>query len=207
MGSFRCWRSFADLCGWDVPDSKSPPPSQLFRALGAMIDLSLYPLSPMVIRPAGDRIDDLLNVLMGILSSERLAPALAGKLYGKLMFLSSQYFGRLGRALLRAFSRRQHELNRFSLNPQIIAAVNFWVAHMKCLRPREIPVSLTNAPFFLSYSDGEGADAQIGVAIWSQQLKVWKPQRIPHPFDPSETNPNIPAVKSLSSLQYTEHKL
>ena len=25
---FGCWRKFADLCGWDVPDSKSPDPSQ-----------------------------------------------------------------------------------------------------------------------------------------------------------------------------------
>ena len=97
---------------------------------------------------------ELLETLEKILREAVLAPALAGKLYGKLMFLSSQYFGRLGRALLRAFSRRQHELDRFGLNPQIIAAVNFWLAHMRCLRPREIPVSLAKAPVFLSYSDG-----------------------------------------------------
>ena len=24
---FSVWRKFADLCGWDVPDSKPPPPS------------------------------------------------------------------------------------------------------------------------------------------------------------------------------------
>ena len=39
--AFSCWRSFAVLCGWDVPDEKSPPPSQLFRALGAMIETCL----------------------------------------------------------------------------------------------------------------------------------------------------------------------
>ena len=89
---------------------------------------------------------ELLKILEKILLDAALAPALAGKLYGELMFLSSQYFGRLGRALLRAFSRRQHELDRYSLNPQIVAAVNFWLAHMRCLRPREIPVSLANAP-------------------------------------------------------------
>ena len=42
---FACWRKFADLCGWDVPDSKSPPPAQLFRALGAMIDFQGTPAS------------------------------------------------------------------------------------------------------------------------------------------------------------------
>ena len=41
--SFLCWRSFADLCGWDVPDAKSPPPAQVFRALGAVLDTAAYP--------------------------------------------------------------------------------------------------------------------------------------------------------------------
>ena len=27
------WRAFAVLCGWDVPDETSPPPSRRFRAL------------------------------------------------------------------------------------------------------------------------------------------------------------------------------
>ena len=163
---FSSWRRFADLCGWDVPDSKSPPPTQLFRALGAMMDFESYPRGPICIRPAEDRVTELLDVLQRILTDRALAPALAGKIYGKLMFLSSQYFGRLGRALLRAFSRRQHELSRFALNPQIEAAVNFWIAHMRCLRPREIPVSLIDSPVFLSYSDGEGEGAGVGVALW-----------------------------------------
>ena len=80
---------------------------------------------------------ELLKILERILLDAALAPALAGKLYGKLMFLSSQYFGRLGRALLRAFSRRQHEHNRYGLNPPIEAAVQFGIAHMRCLGPRE----------------------------------------------------------------------
>ena len=119
-----------------------------------------------MIRPAGDRLVELLTILERILLEATLAPALAGKLYGKLMFLSSQYFGRLGRALLRAFSRRQHELDRFGLNPQIKAAVNFWIAHMRCLRPRESPVCMADALVFLSYSDGEGEGAGVGVAMW-----------------------------------------
>ena len=29
--AFKFWRMFADLCGWDVPDEKSPPPSRYTR--------------------------------------------------------------------------------------------------------------------------------------------------------------------------------
>ena len=154
------------MCGWDVPDKKSPPPSQLFRALGAMLDFTLYPGGPIRILPAQDRVDDLYNVLETILREERLTPGSAGKLYGRMMHLSSQYFGRLGRALLRAYSRRQHEINRTGLNPQIVAATRFWLARIRCLRPREVPVSLAEAPTFLSYSDGEGEGAGVGIAIW-----------------------------------------
>ena len=92
---FTCWRRFADLCGWDVPDSQSPPPSRFFRAPGAMVDLSMHPHGPLVIRPAEDRMTELMGILEGIVINATLSPALAGKLYGKLMFLSSQYFGRL----------------------------------------------------------------------------------------------------------------
>ena len=163
--AFECWRKFAELCGWDVPDEKSPPPSQCFRALGAILDFSGYPKGPMLIRPASDRLESLMILLGQVLAEQKLSPALAGKLYGKLMFMSSQYFGRLGRALLRAFSRRQHEM-RYGINNQIRAACEFWMHHMHCMRPREIPLSLTDAPMFVSYSDGEGDSAGVGIALW-----------------------------------------
>ena len=163
--SFACWRAFAVLCGWDVPDEKSPPPSQFFRALGAMLDFRAHPDGPLLLRPAEDRVEALTKTLLSCLDQQRLSPSLAGKLYGKLMFMSSQYYGRLGRALLRAFSRRQHE-NRSLLNPQILAAIDFWVRNMRNLRPREVPVCLNEAPLFISYSDGEGETAGVGVALW-----------------------------------------
>ena len=86
-----------------------PHPALCFRALGALLDFTLHPRGPMMIRPAEHRVVGLLVVLNDVLSRGTLFPSLAGKLYGKVMFLSSQSFGRLGRALLRSFSRRQHE--------------------------------------------------------------------------------------------------
>ena len=166
MSAYSSWREFAVLCGWDVPDAKSPPPSQVFRALGAMIDLSAFPWGPLRFCPADDRVKSLCMQLEEIRSTGKLSPALAGKLYGKLMFLSSQYFGRLGRALLRSFSRRQHEAKRTNLNPQILAAIKFWLSNMKTLKPREIPISLSDRPVYISYSDGEGESAGVGVSLW-----------------------------------------
>ena len=92
-------------------------------------------------------------------------PALAGKLVGKLMFMSSQYYGRCGRALLRAFARKQCDLKYIALNPQLRATCEFWISNVKDLRPREVPMDLASLKCAVSYSDGEGSDAGVGIAI------------------------------------------
>ena len=187
------------MCGWDVPDAKSPPPSQCFRALGAIWDFTGFPSSPMHIRPAQDRLDSLKVLLGQVLTERRLSPSLAGKLYGKLMFMSSQYFGRLGRALLRAFSRRQHE-NIHVLNNQIEAACKFWITSMESLRPREIPVSLSSRPVYLSYSDGEGEGAGVGIALWCPDGKLWvDTSRCPWKCDRPGPEPHLRVITSIYS--------
>ena len=90
MSAYSSWREFALLCGWDVPDAKSPPPAQIFRALGAMIDLTAFPSGPLRFCPADDRVEGLCRQLEDIRRAGTLSLALAGKLYGKLMFLSCQ---------------------------------------------------------------------------------------------------------------------
>ena len=77
MSAYQCWRSLAELCGWDVPDVKSPPPAQNFRALGAIIGLSMYPDGPLMFRPAEDRIENLVMALCNVREEQRLSPALA----------------------------------------------------------------------------------------------------------------------------------
>ena len=163
--AYQCWRIFAALCGWDVPDAKSPPPSDFFRVLGAMTDFRQYPDGPMLLRAASDRVESILEMLTEIRDCNRLSSALAGKIYGKLMFMSSQYYGRLGRALIRAFSRRQHEGDRYALNPQLRYALGFWIENMSTLRPRELPTDFSSMPYYVSYSDGEGDTAGIGIAL------------------------------------------
>ena len=35
QSGWTLWRLFAVLCGWRVPDAKSPPPAQVLTVLGA----------------------------------------------------------------------------------------------------------------------------------------------------------------------------
>ena len=163
---YEAWRLFATLCGWDVPDAKSPPPKDFLRTLGAMTDLREFPLGPISLRSAEDRVQSTLADLRGILETRRLPPAFAGKLYGRMQWASATCFGRFGRAMLRAFSRRQHEQGRYNLNPQIVAACEFWLRNLPNVRPREVPVNPELLPLAVSYSDGEGDKAGVGIALW-----------------------------------------
>ena len=117
LSGFHCWRSFAVACGWDVPDEKSPPPQRYLRTLGAMTDLRKFPNGPICLESVSERVERTMSDLRGILSANRLTPGFAGKLYGRMQWASATCFGRFGRAMLRAFSRRQHEPGRMNLKP------------------------------------------------------------------------------------------
>ena len=104
--AYHCWRVLAAACGGNIPDDESPPPSNLFRALGAMIHLALVPFGPAHIRIADDRVDKMPKVFHSILDSRTLGPALAGQIFGQLGFACTQFHGRWGRAKLRPFVRR-----------------------------------------------------------------------------------------------------
>ena len=57
------------------------------------------------------------------------------------------------------------------MNPQILAANGVWLKLLASYTPRQIPVLLDKLDVVVSYSDGEGADAGLGVAVWSSRCK------------------------------------
>ena len=71
---------------------------------------------------------------------------------------------------MRALTRRQHE-QRSNLNRQLRTCLEWWVATLQQhAYPREIPISVGCMPLVLSYSDGEGSNAGVGVAVWGSAL-------------------------------------
>ena len=170
---FCAWRMLADLCGWDVPDEKSPPPSVHVRALGAMTD---YTSLPTTIKVTEERELGLFNMLHTMKTTRRLLSGVAGQFFGKAGFANSQRYGKYGRAKLRPFSRRQRECGRSGLNIQLEAAIDWWMKSLFNAPPREIPLNLSSMDTVVTYSDGEGSDAGVGVAIWSTRLPQMRPQ-------------------------------
>ena len=118
----------------------------------------------------------LHQMLLRFKSTKRVMPAVAGQFFGKMGFVNCQRFGKYGRAKLRAFSRRQHEPGRYALNPQLESAARWCLSTMHNAPAREIPLNISHMDTIVSYSDGEGADAGVGVAIWSTRLPDMRPQ-------------------------------
>ena len=166
------WRVLAACCGWVVPDEKSPLPSQVHRILGATSDLSQTPYGPPTLSIAQDRVAQLTSMISDVLESGSLNPAIAGKLWDRLEFSCTQMFGRFGRAKLRPFSRRQHEHCQYWLNHQLTSALKWWLEILSCSPPRLVPTDLSARRRLVSYSDGEGSEAGIGVALWENETQV-----------------------------------
>ena len=85
--------------------------------------------------------------------------------------------------MLRAFSRRQHEPGRGNLNEQLVASINWWLFNLPRLPPRPVPTDFRDRQVVISYSDGEGAGGQVGIALWKQGQSLGRAGVIKIPDD------------------------
>jgi len=165
MGRF-CFIELCKVTGWEISVEKSPPPSNTFVVIGVEMDLSEVPEGEAAIRVTRKRIEQLTAMLLKIKEADSLGSGEAASLTGKLGFTLCACFGRYGRAKLRPFIRRSYE-GRNVLNLQLKSGIDFWLQFLDAHVPRYIPVFLDEMEVTISYSDGEGDKAGLGVAIWS----------------------------------------
>ena len=124
-----------------------------------------YPASPILLTVTEGRTQEISEQINAICHARFLKPGLAGKLFRRLLFCSSQYCGNLGRAMIRALKQRQYE-SISGWNRQLKAACAFWSVNLPGGRLREVPMTFANIPHVISYSDGERGEARVGVAIY-----------------------------------------
>jgi len=164
--AYKAWRQLAACCGWVIPDEKSPPPDFTFRALGALVHLASRSGECSSIRITVERMEKMVKVFDAIEKQGMLAPSLAGQIFGQLGFAGTQFHGKWGRAKTRPFVRRQYETGKFALNPQMLSSIAWWKKNLPLAPIRQIFVNDKSRHLVVSYSDGEGSDAGVGIAIW-----------------------------------------
>ena len=74
----------------------------------------------------------------------------------------------MGRAKLRPLIRRSIE-QLHTLNMQLYTCLHWWRVFLRSYFQRVLPLSIANLPVVVSYSDGEGGHAGVGVAVWSPE--------------------------------------
>ena len=128
-----------------------------------------YDLVNMELKIKDARKVELLDEISSILSSHVFPPGQAGKLRGKLMFGSSQLWGKIGRAFLRALSERQYtKLNQSHLSQAIVLALQQWKWLIEEGPPRPISEARPRPSDFVLFTDGSFPDGKPG-----SPLKPW----------------------------------
>ena len=135
------------------------------------IDLSQLPTLYATVKVCDLRISGILLIIRGILQSQRLPPGLASSLVGKLQSTAVAFAGHFGKAMLRSIRRRSYEF-RSNTNPQLLATLDWWIRNLNNAPPRPIPWMVSGRKLVVTYSDGEGADAGVGVPIWCDELRL-----------------------------------
>ena len=164
------WLALAAAAGWAVSLEKSPPPERVFGVIGITLDLSPVPEHDALVDVTAKRLESVSRAIRLILERGRLSSGEAASLSGKLGFTISATFGRVGRSRIRPIIRRAYsKITRLPRN--LHCCLLWWLRYLRTYLPRPIPASLEAMPTILSYSDGEGNTAGVGVAAWVPWLQ------------------------------------
>ena len=112
------------------------------------------------------RVVSLIAQIDAILKKGACSSGEAATLWGRLGHASTQMWGQLGRAKLCPLVRREWEVDRFNLNPQFLSCLHCWRRVLPAHPARTVPRRLRAKGVIITYSDGEGGQAGVGVGLW-----------------------------------------
>ena len=130
-----------------------------------------------------------------------LSAGAAGKLYGRLSATNSQTHGCFGRAKLSPTKKRQYEHGGGGhLSRQLLSSRWWWYHALAKRVPRPVPFgSMRRSDLVISYSDGEGGDAGVGVVLFGEFPDGLQPKPVYLGTPP-------PKLRELWSLQKSRSK-
>ena len=109
--------------------------------LGVVTDLSCAAAGYLILRVKEKRRLKLLEELKDIKAKNKLSPAHAARIRGKLYFTTTSAFFGVGRPALHAFTHRQYSDNRNSaLNANLLSSIDFFIELLQNLPSQRIPL-------------------------------------------------------------------
>jgi hypothetical protein len=124
-----------------------------------------YDLELLILKIKESRKQEIAEEIARILELGFLEPGHAGKLKGKLTFGASQFWGKVCRAFLLAFSERQFAKSydpakHSALSPALVLSLGQWVKLILKGPPREITLLRPAPADVVIYTDGFTPDAR-----------------------------------------------
>ena len=152
-----------------------------------------YNLKDMILEIKDDRKQELAAAIEEILEKGSLDPGSAGKLKGKLMFGSSQLWGKIGRAFFRPISERQYMKDRADdrmlLNSALRRSLTQWKFLIEHGPPRPIPLRAPKKCDVVIFTDGFTPDMRKSERGPDRVGAVMLDRRLLHPVQFTETIP------------------
>ena len=123
----------------------------------------------IILAPAGDRIQKVLQVIQQSLQDDCLAPAVAQRLTGKLNFISTTLFGQPAAAAMKPLYSRAHDCNSQTasqLNQHLRCALRSLQTLLRNPSPRWIPFEPASQSSAVLYADAffELGDKSFGLS-------------------------------------------
>jgi hypothetical protein len=142
--------------------TKEQTPARSQKIQGVVIDVSS---DGITVRPDPDRVQKLVNEIQKILREGSLEPDSAARLAGKLSFVSTTLFGRIGKGPLSPLYKRAHQQGESAITPVLLRSLRTLTRILQLSQPKFCPFP-SNKPYVATiYADAffqAGDDAKMG---------------------------------------------
>ena len=143
---------FLEVTGFTAEPEKCQTPRPVAALLGAKVAAMG---DSMVVSADRDRIDSVVATIQAHLDENRLTSGDAAKLRGKLSFVCSLAYGRVGRGAMNELMTRQYrQTSASSLSVELRDSLLWWKATLPALPPRNMPLGPTTG--CCVYTDAQG---------------------------------------------------
>ncbi|CAE7943369.1 unnamed protein product, partial [Symbiodinium necroappetens] len=177
QSGFSTFREFCSALGFRLKLSKEQPPGARQKIQGVFIEITEDAVS---VQPDPHRLEKLRSVMETALQEDRLQVECASRLAGKLQFLCTSLYGKVGQSLLHPLHARASApaVAEVTLNSALRASLRCLLTLLAEAPPRTLPFQ-SSEPVSVLYAD---AYFELGTTRWMvsspQVPKRWPMDKI-----------------------------
>ena len=172
-----CYLRMHQLLGFQLDIKKHVKMSNMCAFLGVVTDFSHFTSGYLNLRVKPGRAENILSLISDVLASGQLKPGMCDRLQGKLYFVCTTVFGRVGRAALQPIIWGKKYKGHNRLPVVIREALHFFVALLNImgLMPRRINLRAQRRRPLLVWSDAsyENGVGLLGFVIYDPDTQTW----------------------------------